>query len=82
MGYKIFSIPKNGNDAGWMKIPPSYKFEITMLKGTLSYNLKVALANNHNIPMDNFFGFSRIISQIALQHEELTWQGTNSAKTK
>ena len=45
--------------------------KVTMLRGTLNYNLRLALANNYNIPLDNFSEFTRIVSQIALQHEEL-----------
>lgn len=46
--------------------------KVTMLRGTLNYNLRLALANNFNIPLDNFSEFTRIVSQIALQHEELS----------
>lgn len=45
--------------------------KITMLKSTLNPTLRLALANNYNIPLDNFFEFTRIVGQIALQHEEL-----------
>lgn len=45
--------------------------KITMLKSTLNHTLRLALANYFNIPLDNFFDFIRIVSQIALQHEEL-----------
>lgn len=45
--------------------------KITILKSTLNYTLHSALANSHNIPIDNFHEFTRIVSQIALQHEEM-----------
>lgn len=42
-----------------------------MLRGVLSHILRVSLANNYNIPSDNFGERTRIVSQLALQHEEL-----------
>lgn len=44
---------------------------ITMLKSLLNHTLRLALANHFNIPLDNVFEFTRTVSQIALQHEEL-----------
>lgn len=45
--------------------------KITMLRGALNHTLRVALTNNYNIPLDNFGEWTRIVSQLALQHEEL-----------
>ena len=45
--------------------------KITMLKGCLNYPLRVALASNHLLPEDDFCEWTRIVSQIALQHDEL-----------
>lgn len=45
--------------------------KITMLRGALNHTLRVALANNYGIPLDNFVEWTRIVSQIALQHDEL-----------
>lgn len=45
--------------------------KITMLRGTLNPTLRTALANNHLIPSDDYFEWTRIVSQIAQQHDEL-----------
>lgn len=45
--------------------------KITKLRGTLNQTPRAALANNYNIPVDNFYEWTRIVSQIALQHDEL-----------
>lgn len=45
--------------------------KITMLRGALNQTLRIALANNYNVPLDNFGEWTRIVSQLALQHEEL-----------
>lgn len=45
--------------------------KITMLRGALNHKLRSALANNHLIPLDNYYEWIRIVGQIAMQHEEL-----------
>lgn len=45
--------------------------KISQLKGKLNLNLRRALANNHLLPFNDYFGWLRIVGQIAQQHEEL-----------
>jgi len=45
--------------------------KISMLKSKLNYNLKLALANNHLLPPNNYYEWLRIVGQIAQQHDEL-----------
>lgn len=46
--------------------------KITMLKGCLNHTLRVALASNHLLPENDFYEWTGIVSQIALQHDELS----------
>ncbi|KAI0998518.1 hypothetical protein K3495_g9677 [Podosphaera aphanis] len=52
------------NGDGW---PDETK--ITMLEGTLNHTARLALAGNHLLPPDNFFGWVRIVTHIAQRYE-------------
>ena len=45
--------------------------KISLLRGTLNQTLRIALANNHLIPDDEFSEFVRIVSKFSQQFEEI-----------
>lgn len=45
--------------------------KISLLKFKLNPALKIALANNHLLPLGNYYEWLRIVGQIAQQHDEL-----------
>ena len=45
--------------------------KVSLLRATLNQTLRIALANNHLVPEDDFSEFVRIVSKIAQQHEEI-----------
>lgn len=45
--------------------------KISLLRGTLNYTLRAALANNHLLPPDDYFEWLRIVGQIAQHYDEL-----------
>lgn len=51
--------------------------KISLLKGKLNYTLKLALANNHLLPSNNYYEWLRIVGQIAQQHDELSRDSSN-----
>ncbi|RKF80386.1 hypothetical protein GcC1_036039, partial [Golovinomyces cichoracearum] len=49
---------------------------ISMLKSKLNPTLKIALANNHLLPKNNYYEWLQIVGQIAQQHDELSKDST------
>lgn len=58
--------------------------KVSLLKSTLNLTLKTALASNHLVPDNDIYEFTRIVSKIAHQHEEIPkgFTGYKSVDTK
>lgn len=58
--------------------------KVSLLKSTLNQTLRIALASNHLVPDDDFYEFTRIVSKIAHQHEEISkgFSGYRNVDTK
>lgn len=77
---------KMGQDQKWSSFYPEWTSKLTeaigdqwpnetkisLLTSALNNTLRMALASNHLTPDDDFFEFSKIVSKIAHQHEEVS----------